>query len=75
MKARKPRNPVARQLRSPAWRKRVVRSRKTYRRKGRQTCEDRDSGDNPRCARPPGLRAARGCAAPASGPPGWRMMT
>jgi len=70
MKTRKPRNPVARALRAPVFRKRVVRNRKTYTRKGRQAGEDRDGGENPRCARPAGLRAARGCAAPLSGPPG-----
>jgi hypothetical protein len=31
------RNPIARALRSPALRQRIVRNRKTYRRKGRTT--------------------------------------
>jgi hypothetical protein len=35
MKARKPRNPIARALRSPRFGKRTVRSGKTYRRKER----------------------------------------
>lgn len=58
MKRRKPRNPIARALRSPAFRKRIFRSRKIYARKGR-TPPGR-STDDPGSARPPGLRAARG---------------
>jgi len=34
-KLRKKRNPIARQLRMPRFRKHIVRSRKAYRRKGR----------------------------------------
>ena len=35
MKPPKPRNPVARTLRDPQYRKQTVRNRKVYRRKGR----------------------------------------
>ena len=58
-KRAKTRNPMARQLRAPAFRKRTVRSRKIYTRKGRAS-DDRADRNTPRCARPPGLRAARG---------------
>ena len=40
----KPCNPIARQLRSPAFRKQVVRSAKTYRRKARGTARPDDAG-------------------------------
>ena len=40
MKPRKPRNPVARALRSPQFSKKVQRNRKTYRRKGKQARAD-----------------------------------
>ena len=72
MKQPKQRNPVARQLRTPAFRKRTVRSRKTYTRKSRAS-KTHDDGNTPRSARPPGLQAARGAAALLSGPPGWRL--
>jgi hypothetical protein len=37
MKPPRPRNPVARALRTPQFKKRIVRSAKSYRRKGRNT--------------------------------------
>ena len=40
----KPRNPVARQLRSPAFRKQIVRSATTYRRKERGAPRPDDPG-------------------------------
>lgn len=66
---RKPRNALARELRNPLFRKRVVRSRKTYRRKGRSR-QRHDQPDDPPSPRPPGLRAARSTAALRPGPPG-----
>ncbi len=49
MKPPKPRNPVARALRGPRFSKKIVRSSKTYTRKGR-TAHDRDDGNTPRSA-------------------------
>ncbi len=65
---RKPRNPLARELRNPLFRKRILRSRKTYRRKGRSR-QRHGRPDDPPSARPPGLRAARDTAALGPGPP------
>ena len=44
----KPRNPVARQLRAPAFRKQIVRSATTYRRKERGARAPDDTGQLPR---------------------------
>ncbi len=49
MKPPKPRNPVARALRGRRFSKKIVRSGKTYTRKGR-TAHDRDDGNTPRSA-------------------------